>query len=419
MNSVVPCVGIFFNTLDEAEIFYRDYGRSVGFEIIIRSNHRYSLGNGISSRLYIYRKGGRLGSSTTLDVDDERKEKRRIRDVIPRTNYSARMCITRRVKNDKWEVTLVKLEHDHDMVTSDKVQFMQMSKNIDLVTRALLELFDKSGIKTAKAMRFLGETWGGVEKLGFSNQDVRNVIRDIRRRVFDSGDAGSGMALLRQLKEKSFGNFFYRVDLDEENKVRGLVWVNHRSLNAYTNFEDVVSFESTYRTNRYCMPFIPITWVNHHYQNILFGFALMRDETEISYKWVLKTWHISNKFSEKLSDLYTQYPEFKGDFNDCLYKSLSPTKFVGKCEVLVDKYGLQDHVWLNDMCAIQDKWIRAYTKQHFSADMTTTSRSESMNSFIDEYVKASTGLKEFIENSQKALETQILNEVKADYEDRV
>ncbi|XP_074351983.1 protein FAR1-RELATED SEQUENCE 5-like [Apium graveolens] len=48
--------------------------------------------------------------------------------------------------------------------------------------------------------------------------------------------------------------------------------------------------------------------------------------------------------------------------------------------------------------------------------MTTTSRSESMNSFFDEYVKASTGLKEFIENSQKALETQILNEVEADYE---
>ncbi|XP_074336578.1 protein FAR1-RELATED SEQUENCE 5-like [Apium graveolens] len=398
--------------------------------------------------------GGRLGSSTKLNVDDERKEKRRIRDVIPRTNCSARMCVTHRVKNNKWEVTLVKSEHDHDMVTSDKVQFMQRSKNIDPVTRALLELFDKSGIETAKAMRFLGETWGGVEKLGFSNQDVRNVIRDIRRRVFDSGDVGSEMALLRQLKEKSFGNFFYRVDLDEENRVRGLVWVDHRSLNAYTNFGDVISFDSTYRTNRYCMSFIQITGVNHHYQNILFGFALMRDETEISYKWVLKTWleavenkppltiitdqdialenaiaeilpdtkhilcswHISNKFPEKLSTLYTQYSEFKGDFNDCLYKSLSPTEFVGKWEVLVDKYGLEDHVCLNDMYAIKDKWIRAYTKQHFSAGMTTTSRSESMNSFFDEYVKASTGLKEFIENSQKALETQILNEVKADYE---
>ncbi|XP_074347391.1 protein FAR1-RELATED SEQUENCE 5-like [Apium graveolens] len=252
------------------------------------------------------------------------------------------------------------------MVAPDKVQFMERSKNIDSATRALIELFNKSGIKTVQVMRFLGKTWGGVEKIGFSNQDVRNVIRDIRRRVFDFGDADSGKALLRQLQETSFGNIFYRVDLDEENRVRGLFWVNDRSLNAYSNFGDVVSFDSTYRTNMYCMPFIPITGVNHHYQNILFGFALMRDEKETSYKWVLKTclkvvgnkppqtiipdqnialgnaipeilphtkhtlctWHISSKFPEKLTILYTQYPDFKADFNSCLYKSLSPTELL-------------------------------------------------------------------------------------------
>ncbi|XP_074332775.1 protein FAR1-RELATED SEQUENCE 5-like [Apium graveolens] len=68
------------------------------------------------------------------------------------------------------------------------------------------------------------------------------------------------------------------------------------------------------------------------------------------------------------------------------------------------------------MYAIRTQWIGAYMKQHFSADMTTTSRSESTNSFFDEYVQSSTGLKEFIENSQKALETQYLKEVKADYD---
>jgi len=244
------------------------------------------------------------------------------------------------------------------------------------------------------------------------------------------------------------------VDVDDENRVRGLVWVDPRSMNAYKNFGDVVTFDSTYRTNRYCMPFIPITGVNHHFQNILFGFALVRDEKEESYKWVLETWleavdnkapitiitdqdvalgnaiakvmpqtkhtyctwHISSKFPEKLSTLYTNYPEFKSDFNACVYKSLTPTEFEGRWEDLVAKYQLQDHVWLNQMFSIKDQWIGAYTKGYFAAGMTTTSRSESMNSFFDEYVKASTGLKEFIENSQKALEAQYLREVKGDYE---
>ena len=56
-NNVVPFVGMHFNTLDEAERFYRDYGKSVGFEIIIRTTNKHSRGNGISSRLYICHKG--------------------------------------------------------------------------------------------------------------------------------------------------------------------------------------------------------------------------------------------------------------------------------------------------------------------------------------------------------------------------
>ncbi|XP_074347161.1 protein FAR1-RELATED SEQUENCE 5-like [Apium graveolens] len=441
-----------FDSLDEAESFYRGYGRSIGFEIIIRSSHKHSRNGGISSRLYICRKGGRLGPKP-LEVEDRAKGKQP-RDVIPRTCCRARMCVAHKVSSNKWEVTKVNLEHNHAMVTSDKVNFMQRSRNIDPFTRSLIELFNKSGIETPKVMNLLSETCGGIEKIGFSAQDVRNVIRDIRRRVFDSGDAECGLVLLRDLQKQSDGNFFYRVDVDEENRVRGLVWVDPRSLNAYKNFGDVVTFDSTYRTYRYDMPFIPITGVNHHYQNILFGFALIRDEKETTYRWVLKTWleavdnkppitiitdqditlsnaisevmpntnhtyctwHISSKFPEKLSTLYTQYSEFKTDFNACIYKSLSPTEFEGRWEDLKEKYDLENHNWLNDMYVIRRQWVFAFTKQHFATGMTTTSRSESMNSFFDEYVKASTGLKEFIENSQKALDSQYLQEVQADFD---
>ncbi|XP_074377611.1 protein FAR1-RELATED SEQUENCE 5-like [Apium graveolens] len=398
-NDVVPYVGKIFDTLDDAEAFYRNYGRKEGFEIIIRNTHKRTNINEPSYRLFICRKGGRVGA-TPLDFG----KGKRVREVIPRTNCGARMCVVHKMKMDKWQISSVDLEHNHKLVSPEKVQFFQRSLNIDPMTRSLIELFNKSGIETGKVMKFLSETKGGVENLGFSNQDVRNVIHD-------------------------------------ENRVRGLVWVDPRSMNAYKNFGDVVTFDSTYRMNRYCMPFIPITGVNHHYQNILFGFALVRDETEVSYKWVLRTWleavdnkpprtiitdqdialgnaiaevmpmpqtkhtyctwHISSKFPEKLSYLYTNYPEFKTEFNACVYKSLTPTEFEGKWEQLVEKYDLEDHAWLNDMYAIRTQWIGAYTKQHFSAGMTTTSRSESTNFFFDEYMQSSTGLKEFIEELPK------------------
>ncbi|KAL1810512.1 hypothetical protein ACET3Z_027502 [Daucus carota] len=45
MNDVVPCSGMLFDNLDEVERFYRDYGRRVGFEVIIRNTHRHSRSN--------------------------------------------------------------------------------------------------------------------------------------------------------------------------------------------------------------------------------------------------------------------------------------------------------------------------------------------------------------------------------------
>lgn len=218
-------------------------------------------------------------------------------------------------------------------------------------------------------------------------------------------------------------------------------------------FWDVVTFDTTYRTNKYSMPFIPVTRVNHHYHSILFGFALIQDETEDTFVWVFEswlqamnnkalvtiitdqdkamsnaiakvlpethhvlcTWHISNKFPEKLHTLYEQYPTFKHDFNYCVYKSLTVANFEERWKKLMIDYELHDHDWLQSLYEVKHKWIKAYTKNFFAARMTTTSRSEGMNSLFDEYVNATTSIKEFIVNTGKALEKQVLRERKADY----
>ena len=59
---------------------------------------------------------------------------------------------------------------------------------------------------------------------------------------------------------------------------------------AYHYFGDVVSFDTTYRTNKYDMSFAPFTGVNHHLQSIQFGCALLQDETEATFLWLFQTW---------------------------------------------------------------------------------------------------------------------------------
>lgn len=206
----------------------------------------------------------------------------------------------------------------------------------------------------------------------------------------------------------------------------------------YQHFGDVVTIDTTYRTNRYSMPFVPFIEVNHHYHSALFGFALLRDEIEDTFSWVLETWleamdykalvtiitdqdkamsnaigrllpsthhllcswHISNKFPKNLHHVYAEHPTFKDDFNKCVYNLYSIDEFEERWEILMREYDLSQNEWLISWYVVKEKWISAYTKRYFAAGMTTTGRSESMNHFFYSYVNASTGMKDFIVKTQ-------------------
>ncbi|KAK2987533.1 hypothetical protein RJ640_015710 [Escallonia rubra] len=218
-------------------------------------------------------------------------------------------------------------------------------------------------------------------------------------------------------------NFDYK--LDDEHRVSTIFWVDDRSRLAYKHFGDVVTFDTTYRTNKYSMLFAPFTGVNHHYHSILFGFTLLRDESESSFVWLFRawleamkfkapkviitdqdlamkkaittvfpdtrhnlcTWHIRNKYPERLHHVYAKYPDFKQDFDKCVNKSLTIEEFEEKWEKLVEDYSLQDHEWLQHLYELKEQWIRVYTRRYFSAGMKTTGRSESMNATFDSYVQ--------------------------------
>jgi hypothetical protein len=46
----------------------------------------------------------------------------------------------------------------------------------------------------------------------------------------------------------------------------------------YKYFGDVVTFDTTYRTNLYDMPFGLFVGVNNHFQSIILGGVVLRDE---------------------------------------------------------------------------------------------------------------------------------------------
>jgi len=90
--------------------------------------------------------------------------------------------------------------------------------------------------------------------------------------------------------------------MDIEDKLSNCFWVDSRSKMAYKYFGNVVTFDPTHLTNKYEMPFVPFIGVNHHQQSILFGCAMLWDETEESFVLLLCTWlEAMDKVSHKTS----------------------------------------------------------------------------------------------------------------------
>ena len=71
-------------------------------------------------------------------------------------------------------------------------------------------------------------------------------------------------------------------------KVKTLLWTSGRSRVQYNFFGDAVTFDTTYCTNIYKMPFGMFVGVNNHFQSVVFAGVLMTKEDTDSFKWVFK-----------------------------------------------------------------------------------------------------------------------------------
>ena len=85
-------------------------------------------------------------------------------------------------------------------------------------------------------------------------------------------------------------NFYHASDLDDELRVRNVFWVDARSRAAYESFHDVITFDTTYLTNKYDMPFIHFIGINHHGESLILGCGLLSGEGTDSFVWVFRQW---------------------------------------------------------------------------------------------------------------------------------
>jgi len=88
--------------------------------------------------------------------------------------------------------------------------------------------------------------------------------------------------VLKNKQEVDLGFFFY-YQVDEDNQLKNVFWLDSLSKRSYATFGDIMSFDRTHKTNRDSMVFAPYTWLNHHRKLTCFSVGLLRDEKVESF----------------------------------------------------------------------------------------------------------------------------------------
>ncbi|PNT67931.1 hypothetical protein BRADI_3g33745v3 [Brachypodium distachyon] len=324
-----------------------------------------------------------------------------------------------------WYIKDCILEHNHPLSRNNGEKLCWSShKHIDRYTRDLVRNLCENNVPLTKVYIILGNYFGSVEDIPFNKRSLENLCKQISKEEAND-DVRKTMDLFTKTR-------------DNDPSIRTLIWVNGKSKLDYQYFGDAITFDTTYKTNLYGMPFGLFVGVNNHFQSIIFSGVLMRQETIESFEWIFREftslvggkppvtiltdecramevaiervfkntthrwckWHVLKMVKEGLGSVYSKNSNFKAEFHKLINYSIT----------LMEKYDLKEHHFLTPIYESRHRWAKPFFSGIFCAKMTSMQRSESANHMLKGYVPLGAAMHIFVKQYNKLIADRISKE---------
>ncbi|XP_042974733.1 protein FAR1-RELATED SEQUENCE 5-like [Carya illinoinensis] len=268
-----------FGSEKELIAYYKQYAKQEGFGVRTQRTKRDDEGRPVYVTIGCAR-GGKYYPKANTNMSKPR--------ATTKTGCKAKVNATLN-NNEKWVFTTVENSHNHITVSPKKSRLLRSHKHLDEYSQRILELNDRASIRMNKNFYSLVVDAGGYDNLAFQEKDCRNFMDKARYLRLGKGGSEALNEYFKRMRDQN-DSFVSYMDVDDDGRLRNVFWADARSRAAYEYFGDVVSFDTTYLTNRYGMPFAPFVGVNHHGQSILFGAGLLSSEDTHSFVWLFRMW---------------------------------------------------------------------------------------------------------------------------------
>ncbi|RYR41082.1 hypothetical protein Ahy_A08g037480 [Arachis hypogaea] len=109
-------------------------------------------------------------------------------------------------------------------------------------------------------------------------------------------------------------------------------------------------------------------------------------------------------------------PKFTRMFRDCMLGDYNVRTFQRKWFEMVEKFGVADKKWVQDMYEKRHSWAITHIRRKFFAGSRTTSRCKGLHAVISRYVKSRYSYTEILHHFHRCLMFVRAKEVEADFE---
>ncbi|TVU18717.1 hypothetical protein EJB05_34829, partial [Eragrostis curvula] len=379
LNEYWNIVNKTFASEEEAYSFYNKYAFVKGFGIRRQNVRRAKYSRELLFRRFVCYKQGEREDKYLETEDCSRRPRAQTRCHCP-----AELAIRLDRSRGVWFVSNFVDEHNHCPAGPGEVPFL----------------------------------YGGYDRTPFQRKDIYNFSSKYKRKRIEHGDANTVLRFMLN-RQKIDPDFYFDYLLDAKGRLKHMFWCDTQSRMDYQSFGDVVVFDSTYRMNRYKMPFVPFVGLNHHRCTTVFGCGIVSNERVESFVWLLGafmramcqqkpksiitdgdnammnairqvlpgvyhricSWHLEKNIPKHL------YYKSLDAFRKLMYSGTSASAFRKRWKAFVANHQTaKNKGWLKMMYNSRKLWANALQYENYFLGMRSNQRSESLNSCLHRHL---------------------------------
>lgn len=388
------------------------------------------------------------GRDQAIKILGKRSQERRKR-ALTRFRCPFELVIKHNPQMKLWYVHKYVDAHNHKMARPNEVYFLFSHRKITEAQKAEILRYQTAGLRKYQIMDVMEQQYGGCQNVGLVSRDLYNYSYLEKKSKILDGDANTVLKYMkrRQLEDSEF---FFDYKTNSDGRLLNMFWCDAQSRLDYQAFGDLVIFYSTYRTNKYNMPFIPFVGMNHHRSTVIFACAIVSHESVESYVWLLRTllramyqkeprsiitdgdrsmlsaisevlpecshricsWHI-----ERNAMKYLHHSMLAG-FSNLIYMRGTPKSFREKWKSFLKDHKIGKHhkcrPWLSKMFQMRNLWAASFLKKKYFLGAQSNQRSETLNSRLHKHLDRKMTLYDMVDHYFHCLSRMRRNESELD-----